>query len=123
MFDLDAGKMILFGAVALVVIGPRELPAALRSAGRVVASLRRVQTDLRKTVNEFMADTSVERELADAGETLRVNLALNPATAMRGELPGTAPAAAALAQQQAMDYATPEMRAYLAPAAEERPLS
>jgi len=30
MFDFDAGKLILIGIVALIVIGPKELPRVLR---------------------------------------------------------------------------------------------
>jgi hypothetical protein len=29
MFDFDAGKLILVGTVALIVIGPKELPRAM----------------------------------------------------------------------------------------------
>jgi sec-independent protein translocase protein TatB len=104
MFDLDMGKMVLFGGVALVVIGPKELPAALRLAGRVVAQVRRVQGDIRKAADTLMADTSLEREIA------RLDLARNPATAMRGRLSN----APVLAEAE-MEYASPEMQAYLAP--------
>ncbi|MEA2856193.1 MAG: hypothetical protein QOH98_514, partial [Methylobacteriaceae bacterium] len=30
MFDFDAGKLIVIGVVALIVIGPKELPRVLR---------------------------------------------------------------------------------------------
>ena len=115
MFDLDLSKMVLFGVVALVVIGPKDLPAALRVAGRVATQLRRVQGDIRRAAGALMADASLDREIAAAQEAARVALARNPATAMRGSLPGAEPS---LAGAEAMEYATPEMQAYLAPLGE-----
>jgi sec-independent protein translocase protein TatB len=112
MFDLDLGKMVLFGVVALVVIGPKDLPAALRVAGRAMAQLRRVQGDFRKAVGDVMAEASLDREIASMETAARVNLARNPATAMRGSLAAPEPG---LAAAELLEYATPEMQAYLAP--------
>jgi sec-independent protein translocase protein TatB len=118
MYDLDLSKMVLFGVIALVVIGPKDLPAALRLAGRVVAQLRRVQGDILKAADTLMADASLEREIAMIDSAARVNLALNPATAMRGSLADSGPGLAAV---EVLQYATPEMQAYLAPLPEAAP--
>ncbi len=115
MFDLDLSKMVLFGVVALVVIGPKDLPAALRVAGRALAQLRRVQGDIRRAVDDVMSDASLDREIAMIDSAARVSLACNPATAMRGSL---AAAGHGVAAAEVLEYATPEMQAYLAPRAE-----
>lgn len=116
MFDLDLSKMVLFGIVALLVVGPKELPAALRLAGRMVATLRRVQSDVRKAADTLMADASLDREIASLRDMTQINLALNPATAMRGSLPASEASRAPVeASEAAAEYASPEMRAYLAP--------
>ena len=112
MFDLDLSKMILFGVVALVVIGPNDLPAALRVVGRVAAQLRRVRGDIRRAADTLMAEASLDHEIAAVQDAARLTLARNPATAMRGSLPGAEPV---LAEAEALEYATPEMQAYLAP--------
>jgi sec-independent protein translocase protein TatB len=120
MFDFDLGKMVLFGVVALVVVGPRELPAALRAAGRVMARVRRLQTEVRRAADTLMADASLDREFESLNDTMRSNLALNPATAMRGSLPASvASFERGASETEAPEYASPEMRAYLAPPAEE----
>ena len=87
MFEFDLSKMILFGVVALLVVGPNELPAALRAAGRVLARVKRLQAEVRKSVDTLMADASLDREIESLNQTMRTNLASNPATAMRGSLP------------------------------------
>jgi sec-independent protein translocase protein TatB len=116
MFDLDLSKMVLFGVIALVVIGPKDLPAALRVAGRVAAQLRRVRGDIRRAADSLMADASLDREIAAVEDAARLTLARNPATAMRGSLPGAEPI---LVGAEMSEYATPEMQAYLAPLAAE----
>jgi len=122
MFDLDLSKMILFGVVALVVVGPKELPAALRAAGRLMARVKRLQNEVRKTADTFMAETSIDREFEGIGETMRRNLALDPATAMRGSLPASgANLGRDDVETEAMEYASPEMQAYLAPAPSDQP--
>ena len=34
MFDIGWGKLVIIGVVALIVIGPKELPAVLRTLGQ-----------------------------------------------------------------------------------------
>jgi len=119
MFDFELSKIVLFGVVALVVVGPKELPAALRVAGQVMTKLRRVRSEIQNAANSLMADAAIDREIATLNDAMRVNLALDPATAMRGNLPG---AARAPTETEAMEYASPEMQAYLAPL-DEAPLA
>ena len=38
MFDIAWSEFLLIGAVALVVIGPKDLPKALRTVGRPTSS-------------------------------------------------------------------------------------
>jgi sec-independent protein translocase protein TatB len=124
MFEFDLSKMILFGVVALLVVGPNELPAALRAAGRVLARVKRLQAEVRKSVDTLMADASLDREIESVNQTMRTNLASNPATAMRGSLPATgANPARGQVEAEALEYASPEMRAYLAPPVEVAPLA
>jgi len=61
MFEFDAGKLIIIGIVALVVIGPKELPRVLRQVGHAVAKLRRMAAEFQA---QFM-DAMREAELAD----------------------------------------------------------
>jgi sec-independent protein translocase protein TatB len=112
----------LFGIVALVVVGPNELPGALRAAGRVLARVKRLQAGVRKAAKALMADASLDREFEGLGETFRSSLALDPATAMRGSLRvSRANPAGGGIEAAALEYASPEMRAYLAPPAEAPP--
>ncbi len=45
MFDFDAGKLIVFGIVALAVIPPKDLPRVLRTVGKYVGQMRRMAAE------------------------------------------------------------------------------
>ncbi len=112
MLDFDVSKMVVFGVVALVVVGPKDLPAALRVAGRLVAQLRRLRSDFQKAAETLMADASLDREIAMLDDAARIGLARNPMTAMRGSL---AAVETGCSRTAALEYSSPEMQAYLAP--------
>jgi sec-independent protein translocase protein TatB len=116
MFDFDLSKMILVAVVALVVVGPKDLPAVLRALARTLAKSRRIQASVRTAVEDLMADAgldSVDRELEGLGNAMRVNIALNPATAMRASLPSSESSGALPKAEEEAQFVSPEMRAYL----------
>ena len=42
MFDIGWGELVVIGVIALIVIGPKELPAVLRTVGRTMNKVRRM---------------------------------------------------------------------------------
>src|SRR5437899_11542827 len=61
MFDIGWGELLLIGIVALIAIGPKELPGALRALGQWVAKIRRMAGEFQNQFHEAMR----EAELAD----------------------------------------------------------
>ena len=61
MFDFGWGELILIGIVALIAIGPKELPGALRTLGQWVAKVRRMASEFQNQFHEAMR----EAELAE----------------------------------------------------------
>lgn len=89
MFEFDAGKLIIIGIVALIVIGPKELPRVLRQVGQTVAKLRRMAAEFQ---GQFM-DAMREADLADIKadvtkltESAKVDTAFNPIATLETEL-------------------------------------
>jgi sec-independent protein translocase protein TatB len=131
MFDLDVGKLLVVGVVALIVVGPKDLPRVLRTVGQVVGKARRVARDVQNQFTEALNEAdldSVKKELRAINESANIDISLNPATAMRGHLTTAAEGAeigaassahSTLAAEEA--YASPEMREYLAMSQESDP--
>jgi len=61
MFDISWGELILIGMVALIAIGPKELPGALRTLGQWTTKIRRMANDFQNQFQEAMR----EAEMAD----------------------------------------------------------
>lgn len=60
MFDIGWSEMMVVGAVALVVIGPKDLPGALRQAGKWMGTVRRMASDFQGHVNEAMREAELD---------------------------------------------------------------
>jgi sec-independent protein translocase protein TatB len=61
MFDIGWGELLLIGIVALIAIGPKELPGALRTLGHWLTKIRRMASEFQGQFQEAMR----EAELAD----------------------------------------------------------
>jgi sec-independent protein translocase protein TatB len=69
MFDIGWGELLLVAVVALVVIGPKDLPRALRTLGQYAAKLRSAAREFQSNVDEMMRDSELE-ELSKQAKSL-----------------------------------------------------
>ena len=60
MFDIGASELLLTVIVAIVVIGPKDLPLALRTAGRWIGKVRRVSGHFRAGVETMIREAELE---------------------------------------------------------------
>jgi sec-independent protein translocase protein TatB len=61
MFDIGWGELVVIGIVALIAIGPKELPTVLRTLGQYMAKVRRMAAEFQGQFQEAMR----EAEIAD----------------------------------------------------------
>src|SRR5437763_6758954 len=61
MFDISWGKLVIIGVVALIVIGPKELPTVLRTVGQWMSKIRRMASEFQGQFQDAMR----EAEMAD----------------------------------------------------------
>lgn len=61
MFDIAPSELLLVAVVALLVIGPKDLPLALRTAGKWIGKVRRMSNHFRSGVETMIR----EAELAE----------------------------------------------------------
>ena len=72
MFDLGWTELLLIGIVALIVVGPKDLPVLFRNAGRWVGKMRGMAREFSKAMNDAADETGVK----DMAKTLKT--ATNP---------------------------------------------
>jgi sec-independent protein translocase protein TatB len=99
MFDIGWSELVVIGVVALIVVGPKELPGLLRSLGKALAGVRRMAGDFQSQFNEAMREAELD-ELKKEVDALRTHATgyLNVPNMARDEIRnaivGSAPAAA-----------------------------
>lgn len=72
MFDIGFGEMVLLAAIALIAIGPKQLPEVARSVGRVLRELKRAMGELTETVvsAKSAADTTIRKIQDDVTQAI-----------------------------------------------------
>jgi sec-independent protein translocase protein TatB len=62
MFDFGIGstELIVLGVIALIVIGPRDLPKVLRTLGQVMTKVRGLAREFQGHIEEAAKDTGLD---------------------------------------------------------------
>lgn len=84
MFDIGASELLLTVVVAIVVIGPKDLPRALRLAGGWIAKVRRVSGHFRSGIEEMIRQAELEemqKKWQEQNEAIMREAAIQPALA------------------------------------------
>lgn len=76
MFDVSWSELLLVAVVAILVVGPKELPGMLRSLGRMLGKLRRTADEFRKHFDDAVREAGGE-EFQREMKSLKQNNPLN----------------------------------------------
>lgn len=60
MFGIDSPELLVIAVVALVVVGPKELPSLLRSWGKWMAQMRGMASEFRGHVDEMVRQSELD---------------------------------------------------------------
>lgn len=60
MFDIAWSELLIIAVVALVVIGPKDLPRALHTVGKWVAKARSLAREFQNNVDDMVRQTELE---------------------------------------------------------------
>lgn len=107
MFDLfDGSKLLVIGIVALIVIGPKDLPRVLRQVGQMVAKLRRMSREFQTQFMDAMREAELDdirKDVEKAADSAKLGLDFNPVADIKREISG------ALSEQPATVAAAPKL--------------
>lgn len=82
MFDLSWSHILIFLVVALVVVGPKDMPRLLRMAGQWMGKARAMANEFRKSFDDMARQTELD-ELRQQIESLRAE---HPLTDLHNDL-------------------------------------
>jgi sec-independent protein translocase protein TatB len=88
MFDMSWGEVMVIGAVALIVIGPKDLPKALRAVGNMTAKVRRMASEFQGQFNDAMREAELDEIRKQVEGVNRSMTSFDPIGTVRNELRG-----------------------------------
>jgi sec-independent protein translocase protein TatB len=84
MFDFGVGysEMFVLALIAVIVIGPKDLPKVLRAFGQMMTKMRGMAREFQGHVDSAMKDAGLD----DVKKDLQALKAGNPMTALKNEI-------------------------------------
>ena len=83
---------MVIGAVALIVIGPKDLPKALRTLGNMTAKVRRMAGEFQSQFNDAMREAELDeirKQVEGVNQSVTsLNTSFDPIGSVRDELKG-----------------------------------
>src|SRR6266852_3314951 len=73
MFDIGWGELVIIGIVALIAIGPKELPTVLRTLGHWMGKIRRMANEFQGQFQEALREaelTDLKKHAEDIGASV-----------------------------------------------------
>ncbi len=117
MFDIGWSELVVIAIVALVVIGPKDLPQAFRIAGQWMAKARLLALEFQSHVDEMMRQADVDDMKREFRDMTRVpEFEKLEADLMRGD-PGAQPKVPDVKPEPAADAGVKPAPVPLAPIA------
>ena len=67
MFGIGFGEMLIIAVVLLIAVGPKQLPALMKTVGKGIRDVRRAAEDLRRStgIDELLRDEDLRNPLRD----------------------------------------------------------
>jgi sec-independent protein translocase protein TatB len=87
MFDIGWSEILVIAVVAIVVVGPKELPRMLRSFGKTMGSVRRMSNDFKRQFDEALREAERGAGLEDTKKQLQA--ATKPLSDIRKDFDAT----------------------------------
>lgn len=61
MFDITSSKLLILAIVALIVVGPKDLPILLRTVGKYLGIIRRQAAEFRHQFDDAMREAELDQ--------------------------------------------------------------
>jgi sec-independent protein translocase protein TatB len=74
MFDIGWSEFLVIGVVALVVIGPKDLPKALRALGFWVRKARTMSREFQSSVEQMMREAELDEVKKEVEKAAAIDL-------------------------------------------------
>ena len=119
MFDIGWSELVVIGVVALIAIGPKELPAVLRTVGQYMGKVRRMASEFQGQFNEAMREAEMadlKTQVDEMTDTAKSFTNFDPLAEVKSGIDNFTADPLGTAASAAAETATPEVAAEIVPA-------
>jgi sec-independent protein translocase protein TatB len=110
MFDISWTEFLLIGVVALIVIGPKELPAVLRTLGQWTRRVRSMAADFQSQFQEAMREAEMadlKKQVDDIAHDIK---SYDPLKDVRADVEAAGKDIQSSLEQSSLEQSSPEQR-------------
>lgn len=89
MFDVSWTEILVVAVIAIIVVGPKELPGMLRAFGKTFGQVRRTAREFQSTFNDALREAERQANLDDVRKDIDSVRGMDPTKALRKGLDDT----------------------------------
>ena len=78
MFDIGWTELLVIACIAIIVVGPKDLPRMLRTLGQTMGKMRRMSREFQSTFNEALREAEQQADIADMKKQVEEAANFNP---------------------------------------------
>ena len=82
MFDIGGVEILVVAVIAILVVGPKELPGLLRGFAKMIRQFKSMMSDVQGQFNEVLKEADME----DVGNSMRDLRSLDPRASLRSAM-------------------------------------
>lgn len=90
MFDIGWTELLVIACVAIIVVGPKDLPRMLRTLGQTIGKMRKMSREFQSTFNDALREAEQQADIADMKKQVEAAANFNPLGDLKKSIEGDA---------------------------------
>ncbi len=91
MFDIGWTELMVIACVAIIVVGPKDLPRMLRTLGQTIGKMRRMSREFQSTFNDALREAEQQADISDMKKQVEDAANFNPLGDLKKSIEEDAP--------------------------------
>ncbi|MCF1503033.1 Sec-independent protein translocase protein TatB [Afifella sp. H1R] len=90
MFDIGWTELVVIAGVAIIVVGPKDLPGMLRTFGKTMGQVRRTANDFKRQLDDALKEAERQAGLDETRQSLQSISKMDPLAGVKKDVEAAA---------------------------------
>ncbi|MCT8265770.1 Sec-independent protein translocase protein TatB [Afifella sp. JA880] len=90
MFDIGWTELVVIAGVAIIVVGPKDLPGMLRTFGKTMGQIRRTANDFKRQLDDALKEAERQAGLDETRQSLQSISKMDPLAGVKKDVEAAA---------------------------------